>query len=164
MRDDRLRLRHASGTAPLARRERPLIGVEHHVAERARVLDVAQYLRVRPHAVVHRRHEQHRRLSREQARGEQVVGVAVHGAREKVRGARRDHDDVGCARELDVVECASRLDQLRVHLPPGERLERDRSHELRRAARHHDVHDGAGLRQQPGEPRRLVRGDPTGDA
>ena len=80
-------------------------------------------------------------------------------AREEIGGRRRDDDQRGGASELDVIERVSLGDELRVHRPPGERLERDRADELTRRSRQHHVHFGAGLREQPRQPRRLVARD-----
>ena len=65
--------------------------------------------------------------------------------------------------QRDVVERVPGRDERRVHGPPGQRLERDLADELTRRAREHDVDLGAGLREQPREPRRLVGRDAAGD-
>jgi hypothetical protein len=164
VREDRLRLGHPTGTAPLARGEHSVIRLEQRVAERSQVRRVGARLRVRPHAIVHRRHEEHGRFGGEEARGEQVVRLPGGGARHEIRRGRRHDDGVRVAREVDVIEGATRIEQPRVHGPAGERLEGDGADELRRGARHHDVDLGARLREQPRQPRRLVARDAAGDA
>ena len=83
---------HAPRTAALARGQRAVSRARARVAELAEVRDVALRLRVRPHVVVHRRHEQHRATGGEQRGREQVVRLARRGARQKVRRRRRDDD------------------------------------------------------------------------
>ena len=89
--------------------------------------------------------------------------MAANRAREKVCGGRCDHDEIRGARQLDVIERMPRSDQRRMHRPSGQRLERDVANELTGRPRQHDVDFGAGLREQPGEPRRLVRRDAAGN-
>ena len=50
---------------------------------------------VLPHAGVHRRRDEHRAAVRERRLGENVVGEPVRELRERVRGQRRDHEQVG---------------------------------------------------------------------
>ena len=57
--------------------------------------------RVRPHARVHRRRDEHRPAVGERSLGEQVVGDPLRELRERVRGARGDDEQVG-ARQVEV--------------------------------------------------------------
>ena len=112
--DDRFGLGHATGPGAFTHGEFADVRVEHQVPEVAQVRDVAPGLSVRPHAVVHRRHEEHRGRRGEQAGGEQVVRATGRGARQEIGGARRDEHQVaarasGCgrARGLDrAIRCA----------------------------------------------------------
>ncbi len=73
MREDRLRFRHPSRAGSFANGKLPNIRVEHVVPELAQVRDVSLRLAVRPHPVVHRGYEQHRRCRGQQAGAEQVA-------------------------------------------------------------------------------------------
>jgi len=159
VREDRLRLGHASGAAPLARREHPLIGIEQTISELAQARGVRLGLCMRPHPVVHRGHEQHGRFRGEQRGREQIVRLPRCSAGHEVRRRRRDDHCVGLAREMDVVERAARVEQPRMHGASGERFEGDRADELGGGSRHHDVHLRPRLGQQTREPRGLVAGD-----
>ena len=89
---------------------------------------------------------------RERRLGEDVVGEPVRELRERVRGARRDDEDVGARQvEVDVVAGGA----------PRERRERLGRDEALGAGRHerHDVVPV--LDEQPAELARLVGGDPT---
>jgi hypothetical protein len=102
------------------------------VAELAQVRDVALRLSVRPHAVVHGGHEQHRRGRRQKARAEKVVAAAGGRARHEVRRCRRDNHEICGAGKVDVVERMASLHKCRVHGATGQRLERHRSDEFSR--------------------------------
>jgi hypothetical protein len=155
----RLGLRHAAGSAPLPGGELTFVRLDDVMAELAQVLHVLLRLPVGPHAVVHRRDEQHRGFGREETRGEQVVREAMRHAREKVRRRRRDDDRVRSLGERDVIERPPGLEQVGVHRPARQRLERHRPHELGRGTRQHAVDFRAGGRQQAREPSRLVARD-----
>ena len=70
----------------------------------------------RPHVRVHRRREQHRLVGREQHRGGEIVGMAARHLRHQIGGGRRDHDQIGVARQPDMadVEFALRIEQIRI--------------------------------------------------
>ena len=110
---------------------------------------------VRPHAVVHRRRDEHRPAVRERRLGEDVVGDPLRELRERVRRARRDDEEVGAV-EVWI--------QILGRRPPRKRVERLRRHELLRAARdeRHDV--VARLDEQPRQLASLVGGDASGHA
>jgi hypothetical protein len=67
------------------------------------MIDVAPGLRVRPHAVVHRRDQQNLRLRREEAGAEEIVGETVRGTTDKISGSRSNDYDVRLAREPEVI-------------------------------------------------------------
>ena len=131
VRDDRLGVRQAPGSAPSPTASAPGVRLEHAVADLAQVGDVRLRLRVRPHAIVHCRNDQHRRGRGEQARREQLISVAVRGAGDEVRRRGSDDNGVRGARQLDVIERVPFGDERRVNRAAGERLERDRANELR---------------------------------
>src|SRR5712664_1792276 len=67
----------------------------------------------------------------------------------------------GAARTGPVRARPIRLPQGGEDRAPGERLERDRPHELRGGCGEHDVHHRAVLGEPPGEGAALVAGDPA---
>ena len=84
--------------APLALAGVPLVGADQLDAARAERLRVGLRRRVRPHARVHRGRDEERPAVRERRLGEDGVGEAVGELRERVRRARRDHEQVGARR------------------------------------------------------------------
>ncbi len=102
-RRDLLRLRHAAD-APLAFRHLSFVRADELDAPGDERLDVRARRSVRPHARVHRRRDEHRAAMRECRLGEDIVGDAVRELRERVRGARRNDQQVGARQVLvDVV-------------------------------------------------------------
>ena len=86
--------------------------------------------------------------------GEDVVGDPVGELRERVRGARRDDEQVG-VRQVRVEILGGRTARECQKRPLGDELLRTRSDEG------HDVVPG--LDEQPRHLARLVRGDPSAD-
>src|SRR5262249_45831967 len=76
---------------------------------------------------------------------------------------RSDDDLVGPARELDVSHRSFRclVEEIAAYGSTRHSLERQRGHELLRAARHHDLNFGAVVHEAAHEVRTLVGGDPT---
>ena len=103
---------------------------------------------------------------RKTKRREQIVREAVRETRDELGSRRRDDDLVGPARELDVTHrrFGRLVPEVGAHRASGDGLERQRSHELLRAARHDDLHFGAVLHEPAHEVRALVGGDAAGDA
>ncbi len=64
--------------------------------------DVAPGRRMQPHADVHRRRDEHAFVGGQKRGGGEVVGQAVRHSRQQIRGRRRDHDEIGLARQFDV--------------------------------------------------------------
>ena len=97
-------------------------------------------------------------------RGE-IVGEAVRHPGKEIGGRRRDHDQVGLAREPDVTDIVLVLavEELGEHLPAGDRADRERRHEFLRRPGHHRAHRRAALAQPPDQVERLVGGDAAGD-
>jgi len=110
-------------------------------------------LRVRPHAIVHRRDEQHGGLGGEQAGGQEIVGLPRRGARHEIRRRRRDDDGMRGAREMDVVERTPGIEQPGMHRAACERFKGDCADEFSRGRRHHHVYRRSRLTQQPRQPR-----------
>ena len=117
-----------------------------------------------PHVHVHRGREQQRRARREHERADQIVGQPGREAREAVRGGRRDDHQLGPVGERDVVDLAlfGGVEQLAAHGVAGDRLQRERAHELRGRARHRAAHVVPGALQRADELRRLVGRDAAG--
>ena len=115
--------------------------------------DVRLRGRVLPHADVHRRRDQKRPAEGERELREHVVRQPVRQLRERVRGQRRDHQQVG-------------VDQVRVELvrllAPGERLERPRRDEALGLGGQDRRHLVPRLDEESAELARLVGGDAAG--
>ena len=141
--------------APLALGRLALVGPDELDAAREQRLGVRAGRRVRPHARVHRRRDEHRAAVGERRLGEEVVGEAVRELRERVRGARRDDEQVG-ARQVEVEVLRRRA--------PRERREGLGADEALGARRDERDHLVPVLHEQARELARLVGGDPAGDA
>ena len=100
---------------------------------------------MRPHPIVHRRHQQHGRFGGEEDGREQIARLAGGGAGHEVRGGGRDDHRVRLAGEPDVVQGMAGREQVRVDLASREALERERPNEFLRAGGEHDIDFGAGL-------------------
>jgi hypothetical protein len=107
---------------------------------------------VSPHAIVHRRHENHLCLGGEETGRQEVIGKAMRGTPYEIRRSRGHDDDVGAAGEADVIQGVARTEYLRVHGAARHRFERDWAHELTSRTRHHDVDFGARLSKQTRQP------------
>ena len=79
MGEDRLRLGHSPRATSLPDREQAIVRRHDVIADALQVRDVLLRLRMRPHVVVHRRDEHHRRAGREENGGEQVVRAPRNG-------------------------------------------------------------------------------------
>ena len=141
--------------APLALSQLALLGAHELDAARASVSRRSPRRRVRPHARVHRRRDEHRPAVRERRLGEDVVGEAVRELRERVRRARRDDEQVGTRRGADRRPPAAAAARARWNVSA-----RPRSAARRGVTSGHDLVPG--LHEQPGQLARLVRGDPAG--
>ena len=98
--EDLLGLGHAPDTE-LALGRLALVGADEVDASSEQRGSVLLRRRVRPHARIHRRRDEHRSAVRERRLGQRVVGEAVREPRERVRRARRDDQEVG-ARQVRV--------------------------------------------------------------
>jgi hypothetical protein len=76
----------------------------------------------------------------------------MRGSADEVRGCGRDDDQVGFARETDVIESMSGPEDLGVHRTSSDRFECDWADELAGAARHYDVDLSSRLRKQTRQP------------
>jgi len=108
---------------------------------------------VRPHAIVHGGHKQHRCFGREQARAQQVVGLTRRRARHEVSGRGCDDDELSGSRQVNVVKRVACLNQLGVNRSAGQRLERYGPDEFSRRPREHHIDFRRRLREQPRQPR-----------
>ena len=146
MREDRFRLGHPSGSASLASGEHSLFRLEDAIAEDvAQVPNVFGGLTMRPHCIVHRRHDEDGRLRREQHGGQQITGLSRRGAGDEIGRRGSDDDRLRFARELDVIERATRVEEAGVYRAASERLERHLTDEFGGACGEDDIHLRAGL-------------------
>ena len=149
---DLLRLRHAPDTA-LSLRQLPFLRADQLHPTLAEPRGVLLRRRVLPHADVHRRRGEHRAAEGEHRLREHAVGEAVRELGERVRGQRRNHQQVS-------------LDEVRVeiarHLAPRERLERLRRDERLGLGRQERRDVVPVPDQETAELARLVGGDATG--
>ena len=123
--EDLLRLCHPPHS-PLALGHLALVRADKLEAARLDRGDIRARGRVRPHARVHRRRDEDRPLVREDSLREDVVGDPVGELRHRVRGQRRDHD------EIEALEVRIRA---LVRAAPRERAERLGGHEALGAGR-----------------------------
>ena len=89
---------------PLAFCHLALVGADQLHPAGAQNLDVRASRGARPHPRVHGRGDEHRPAMRERRLRQEVVGDAVCELRERVRGARGDHEQVGAGQvRIDVL-------------------------------------------------------------
>ena len=86
--------------------------------------------------------------------------------RKDLRGRRRDEQQVGVVRQLDVTGLPADflVEQIRHHRLPRERLQGQRRDEVLRLGGHHGAHLASAPGELAGDVGSLVRGDGTGDA
>ena len=84
--------------------------------------------------------------------GQQIVGEAVRGAANEIRGGRCNHDHVRFTSKPDVVKRVTRPKNLGMNGSASDRLEGDRSDEFSRRAGHHHVYFSACLCKQTRQP------------
>ena len=143
----------------------PTLGPTKGMPSACELGDVAAGGRVLPHARVHGRRDQHRLVGRHQHGGWQIVGMTAGHLGEQVGGGRRDHDQVGFARQADVADLALvvEVEQLGEHALVAERADRQRRDELLRRPGHDRAHGNAALAQPADQVEALVGGDAAAD-
>jgi hypothetical protein len=161
VRKDVVWLGHSPRTMAFTDGEFTDVRLENVVSELAKVNDVALRLRMRPHAIIHRGHDQHRCLSREQARGQEITCLAPGRTGHEISRCRCDDHEFSGSRQSDVIERVTCLDQLRVNGAPSQCFECDRADELGGGLCEDDVDFSRRLREQACQPRRLVAGYPS---
>ncbi len=163
--DDFLRFDHAAG-ASLAAGLAAVGGTENRQPALAQRGDVRLRRGIGPHQSIHRGHDDDRHVGREAQRRQQVVRQAVRDPRNEIRGGRRDDDALRPACEFDVPHgrFGRGVPQVRAHGSARKRLERERSDELLRAGRHHDLHVGAAILESTRQFGALVGGNAARDA
>ena len=136
----------------------PLFGPTKRTPSARSVATIPLRRRMRPHLRVHGRRDEDRLVGGEQHRRGEVVGVAVRHPGNEVGGRRRDHDQVGLARQPDMADIVLVLpvEEFGEDLAAGERADRERRHEFLRRRRHHRAHIGAALAQPPDQVERFV--------
>ena len=127
--------------------------------------DVAPGRRMLPHLRVHRRRDQHRLVGREQRGRGQIVGQAVGHLGDQIRGRRRDHHQIGLARQPDVAHLGlvGEREQVAEHLVAGQARDRERGHELGAGAGQDAAHRRAALAQPADQLEALVGRDAARD-
>jgi len=108
---------------------------------------------MRPHAVIHRRCDEHRAAVRKRRLGQDVVRDALRELRERVRRARRNDEQVG------VLEVRIGI---AIEWPPRQRREGLRGHELLGTARDKRNHVVACLDEEARQIAGLVGRDTAG--
>jgi hypothetical protein len=134
---------------------------EHVIAELTKVNNVPLCLWVCPHAIVHRRHDQHGRLRGEETRSEQITRLSAGCSRHEIGRRGRDQDELRGTRKVNVIQGVTSLNQFRVHRTTRQRFKRDRPDKLRCRFRKDDVDFSSRLREQSCQPRRFVAGYPS---
>ena len=126
----------------------------HDVRDRGRVL---------PHLRMHCGRHHERGAAGEHRGSEQVVGDAGGELRDRVRGRRRDHQDVRLLAEPDVAHGRDVVEDRRVQWLPADRLPRRSADEPQRGVRRDHPHRVAGEHQITHDLDGLVCGDTAGD-
>ena len=139
-------------------------GLEHDDAARAQGGDVGLGGGVLPHLGVHGRSHHHRAARRQQGVGEQVVGQAVGGLGQHVRGGRRDHDEVGLLPDPDVRHLVDVGPDVVADRLAGQRRPGGGAHEPQRGRGGHDRDVVPGLGEAPQQLAGLVGRDAAADA
>ena len=163
-RDDLQRFGHAARSV-FATGHVALVRTDDHDAVTAQRGEVALRGRVVPHAHVHRRGDHDRRVSGHQQGRRQVVRVAPCHLRHEVRGRRCHHHEVRHAGQLDMahLRLAREVEEVGVHVFPGQGGHAQRRHEFGGRAGHDRCHGGAALSQAPDQVQRLVGGNTAAD-
>ena len=146
--------------------ERSALRLDHGHAPPPQERDVGGDGRMVPHAAVHGGRHQHRASRGQQHGGEGVVGEAVRGLGDDVRGGRHDQDGGGALGERDVLDrlVALGIEQVRQHRASGQRPEGERSHELAGVLGQAHRHPRAEARQLTEQIHGLVGRDGPRDA
>ena len=143
----------------------PLFGPTKRTPSAAQRREIALRRRVIPHLRVHGGRDEDRLVGGKQHRRGKVVGATFGHAGENIGRRRRDHDQVGLAREAYVpdVMLVQPVEEFREHLVAGDRTDRERGDERFRRRGQDRLHIGAALAQPPDQVERFVEGDPAGD-
>ena len=155
--DDRRRLGHAA-RAEFSTGHWPRFGADEQYAVVFQAIEVAAGRRVQPHPHVHRRGGEHAFVGRQQESGGQIVGEPGRHSGENVRARRRDHDQVGGARQLDMADrgFVREAEQFVADRLPAKGRRRKRGNELLSRRGHDDAHRRAAVSQPPDQLQRLV--------
>ena len=119
----------------------------------------------RPHPRVHGRRNENRLVGREQHGGGEIVGMAARHFRHEIGGRRRDHDEIGVARQANMtdVELALRIEQIGIGALAAQRAGGKRRDEALRGGGENAAHLGAAILQAPDQVERFVGGDAAAD-
>ena len=157
--------RHAANAALIRFRHLAGVGTNQRRAVGDQLREIALRRSVRPHARVHRRCEQDFRIRRQQHGAGEIGGEAKGQFRHQIGGRRRDHDQIGLARQPDVadIELTPRIEQIGEHALAGDGAGRQRGDEMLRRFGENAAYGNAAFFQAPDEIERLVGGDAAAD-
>jgi hypothetical protein len=146
-----------------------MAGPKHRSAICAQLRQVALRGRMLPHLTVHGRRDQQwttRQRTRQTQQAEQIIGTAMQQFGQKIGACRCNQNRIGLARQIDMRHVVGRavIPLVAVHSLSGQRLQGHGRDELLGRSRHHHLHLGPQLDQQPQQFRRLVAGNPAAQA
>ena len=120
---------------------------------------------VEPHADIHRGCRENGLVGRQQRGRGEIIGRSARHLRQKIGGRRRDHQEIGVARQFDVAHLGfvGEREQLLIHLVAAEARERQWSDEFLAGARQDATHREAAFAQEADELERLIGRDPAAD-
>jgi len=158
--NDRQRLGHAARTK-FAARHRPRIRADDQNAVVPEALQVAAGRRVQPHPDIHRGGGKHAFVGRKQHSRRHIVGKAGGHPRQDIGACRRNNDEVGGARQLDVADrrLVCQAKQIVADGLPTESRSGKRGNELPGGGSHHDLNCRAAVFEATNQLQRFVRRD-----
>ena len=126
---------------------------------------VALRCRMFPHPHVHGGRDHHRLVRRHQQRRGQIVSMAPCHLGHQIGRRRHNHHQIGGARQLDMAHLGlfGQVEQIEVHLVPGQRPHGQGRHELRPRPRQHRHDRGTPFPQLADQIHRLERGNAAPD-
>ena len=160
MLQQRLLRRHLT-TARIATGQTPHNGLNHVIAIVLQFLQVILQHRILPHARIHCRREEHRRLRRHDGRREHVVADAISHLANHVGCTRSHQEEVSPLGQRHVLHVEVEVTVKGIHdaLVVRQRLKRHRRDEVRCILRHDHMHVSIQLHQHRCQIGNLIGGD-----
>ena len=162
--DNLQRFRHAAG---------PIFATGHIAVIRADKTDavafqygaVALGCRMLPHAHIHRRGHQHRRIGGQKQRRGQIAGQSLRHFRHQIGGARRHNDQISRTGQLDVAHLGliGQVKQIAIDLLTRQCGDGQRCHKLLAGTGQYRCDRCAALGQPPDQIKRLIGSDSATD-